>query len=94
MAETTSLMVSYSTPLAVIEELRKRVVGYVFVHLWREKSLPHLYTQRYAANNNREWASAGVNIDKMEYMNCIWLVVAVEREFFASFPASFLNLFL
>lgn len=84
MAETTNLMVSYSTPLALIEELKKRVVGYV-LSICREKTSPHLHTQRYAADNNREWASAGVNIDKMEYLNCIWLVVAVERKCFASF---------
>lgn len=36
---------------------------------------------QYANDNNREWASAALNIDKMEYMNAIYLTVAVEREY-------------
>ncbi|KAF8825944.1 hypothetical protein HHX47_DHR6000586 [Lentinula edodes] len=34
---------------------------------------------QYANDNNREWASAALNIDKMEYMNAIYLTVAVEH---------------
>ncbi|KAF5388714.1 hypothetical protein D9757_004867 [Collybiopsis confluens] len=35
---------------------------------------------QYANENSREWASAALNIDKMEYMNAIYLTVAIERE--------------
>ncbi|KIK60286.1 hypothetical protein GYMLUDRAFT_601421 [Collybiopsis luxurians FD-317 M1] len=34
---------------------------------------------QFANENNREWASAALNIDKMEYMNAIYLVVAMEH---------------
>ncbi|KAJ4473751.1 Mechanosensitive ion channel-domain-containing protein [Lentinula aciculospora] len=34
---------------------------------------------QYASDNSREWASAALNIDKMEYMNAIYLIVAVEH---------------
>lgn len=33
----------------------------------------------YVAANNREWVSCGLNIDKMEYQNCITLIVSMER---------------
>jgi hypothetical protein len=35
----------------------------------------------YVAANNREWNSAVVNIDKMDYQNSITLTVGMEREF-------------
>ncbi|THU99162.1 hypothetical protein K435DRAFT_828267 [Dendrothele bispora CBS 962.96] len=60
MAETTELMISYNTPLEVIEELRVRL-------------------NQYVAENNREWASCALNIDKMEYQNAIHLIVAMEH---------------
>jgi len=34
---------------------------------------------QYANDNNREWSSAGLNIDKMEYMNALYLTVAIEH---------------
>jgi hypothetical protein len=54
-------MISYNTPLEVIEELRVRI-------------------NQYVAENNREWASAALNIDKMEFQNAIHLIVAMERK--------------
>ncbi|KAF5351557.1 hypothetical protein D9758_007169 [Tetrapyrgos nigripes] len=60
MAESTELMISYNTPLEVIEELKVRL-------------------NQYVAENNREWASVGLNIDKMEFQNAIHLLVAMEH---------------
>ncbi|KAG7093888.1 hypothetical protein E1B28_007527 [Marasmius oreades] len=60
MFETTTIMVSYKTPLETIEELKGRV-------------------NQYVADNSREWASAAVNIDKMEYQNAIHLIIAMEH---------------
>lgn len=64
MWESTTLMVSYNTPLELIEELRARINTYV-------------------VENNREWSGCGLNIDKMEYQNAIYLVVAMERAYFS-----------
>lgn len=33
----------------------------------------------YVAANNREWANAEIQIDKMEYQNAITLIIAMER---------------
>ncbi|KAF9226600.1 hypothetical protein BS17DRAFT_775873 [Gyrodon lividus] len=35
--------------------------------------------QAYVAANNREWSGCGVNIDKMEYQNAIYLTIAMEH---------------
>lgn len=55
-------MVSYDTPMEVIEQLRIKIVDYV-------------------ASNSREWSGCGLNIDKMEYQNAIYLSVGMEREY-------------
>jgi hypothetical protein len=54
-------MISYNTPLAVIEQLRSKISAYV-------------------AQNNRDWNNSALNIDKMEFQNAIYLVVAMERK--------------
>lgn len=38
----------------------------------------------YVAENSRDWSSAALNIDKMEYQNAIHLVVAMERAYTAA----------
>ncbi|KAF9269000.1 hypothetical protein L218DRAFT_916497 [Marasmius fiardii PR-910] len=60
MFETTTIMVSYTTPLETIEELKSRI-------------------NQYVSDNNREWVSAAVNIDKMEYQNALHLIIAMEH---------------
>lgn len=60
--ETTNLMVSYNTPLDVLEELKNRL-------------------RLYITENNREWAGFDFNIDKMEFQNAIWLIIAIQRKF-------------
>ena len=34
----------------------------------------------YVNNNSREWSGFALNIDKMEFQNAIYLVVAMERK--------------
>ena len=40
----------------------------------------HARLKAYVAANNREWSNVLINIDKMEYQNCLTLVIAMERE--------------
>lgn len=54
-------MVSYNTPLDVLEELKNRLRSYI-------------------TENSREWAGFDFNIDKMEFQNAIWLIIAIQRE--------------
>lgn len=37
--------------------------------------------QQYIDDNNREWIAFNLNIDKMEFQNAIWLVIAIQRMF-------------
>lgn len=35
--------------------------------------------RQYINDNSRDWAGFDMNIDRMEYQNAIWLIVAVQR---------------
>lgn len=59
--ETTELVVSFNTPMELIEQLKQRI-------------------QAYITANNREWSDSALNIDKMDYMNDLCLIVAIERK--------------
>jgi len=37
--------------------------------------------QRYIDDNNRDWVSFNLNIDKIEFQNAVWLIIAVQRVF-------------
>jgi hypothetical protein len=58
--ESTTLTISYRTPLEIVEQLRTRINAYIIT-------------------NSRDWSGFALNIDKMEYQNAIYLVIAVER---------------
>ncbi|KAF5321397.1 hypothetical protein D9619_001370 [Psilocybe cf. subviscida] len=60
MWETTELVVSFNTPMELIEQLKQRI-------------------QAYITANNREWSDSALNIDKMDYMNDLCLIVAIEH---------------
>lgn len=59
-------MVSYDTPLEVLEQLKTRL-------------------RQYITDNNREWAGFDFNIDKMEFQNAIWLIIAIQRVYILNF---------
>jgi hypothetical protein len=35
--------------------------------------------QQYINENNREWMGYNIQIDRMEFQNAIWLIIAVQR---------------
>jgi hypothetical protein len=37
--------------------------------------------QQYINENNRDFVAFNLNIDKMEFQNAIWLVIAIQRMF-------------
>ncbi|KAH0839914.1 Mechanosensitive ion channel-domain-containing protein [Lanmaoa asiatica] len=40
-----------------------------------------LRIQAYVVTNSREWSGCGVNIDKMEFQNAIYLTISIERKY-------------
>jgi hypothetical protein len=35
--------------------------------------------EKYIDDNNRDWVSFNLNIDKIEFQNAIWLIIAIQR---------------
>jgi hypothetical protein len=46
--------------------------------------------QQYISENNRDFVAFNLNIDKMEFQNAIWLVIAIQR-MYISVPAALLH---